>query len=320
MRKLGTVILIVLLVLAVWQLDFLSLIESLKQMPPRALAALLVLQIITQLVLNYQWCRIGRTMGEEHNFWKMLYVNARGAVVESLTPGVKVGGEVTRAVLLRQEMGYSGQKAATLVTIQKVVSLTSFFLVNLFAFTHLSSQLQGAWGGPVRAVVYAFLLAFIGLVMSLFTAADKLYKRAQLWSPKQKWKGVLQRYFFTVLANIEALKGCKGELYKQFGLSLFIWLLFPVKMLLLVRVFTAQPDPIVLAEITFISYMVGMIPLLPGGLGSFEGAMTSLLMAAQIESHQALAITLIFRFVTFWFVMLISLAYYGFYRFRSEKG
>lgn len=320
MRRLVTIVLILLLVLVLRQIDFHSILESLNQIPFSALAVLLVLQIGTQLLLNYQWCRIGRIMGEQHSFWKMLYVNARGAVVESLTPGVKVGGEVTRAVLLSREMGYSGQKAAALVTIQKAVSLASFFLVNLFAFAHLSSQLHGLWGAAVKAVVYAFLIVFISFVVALFTVADRLRIRVLRSDPQRKWTRVLRSYFLTVLESIKELTSVKGELYKQFGLSLFIWLLFPAKMILLVRVFTAQFNPVALAEITFISYMVGMIPLLPGGLGSFEGTMTSLLMTAQIAPYQALAVTLIFRCVTFWFVMLVSLAYYLFFRFRSEKG
>jgi uncharacterized protein (TIRG00374 family) len=216
--------------------------------------------------------------------------------------------------------GYSGQKAAALVTIQKAVSLASFFLVNLFAFAHLSSQLHGLWGAAVKAVVYAFLIVFISFVVALFTVADRLRIRVLRSDPQRKWTRVLRSYFLTVLESIKELTSVKGELYKQFGLSLFIWLLFPAKMILLVRVFTAQFNPVALAEITFISYMVGMIPLLPGGLGSFEGTMTSLLMTAQIAPYQALAVTLIFRFVTFWFVMLVSLAYYLFFRFRSEKG
>ena len=88
-------------------------------------------------------------------------------------------------------------------------------------------------------------------------------------------------------------------------------------MILLVHLFTANYDPIFLTELTFISYMVGMIPLLPGGLGGFEATMTSLLIVMQINSNDALAITLLFRFITFWFVVLISLLYAGIWKWRS---
>ena len=50
--------------------------------------------------------------------------------MESITPGVKLG-ESYRAYLLKSEMNYSYQEAATLVTIQKMVSFFSFFVINL---------------------------------------------------------------------------------------------------------------------------------------------------------------------------------------------
>ena len=78
-------------------------------------------------------------MNKENDFFKMLYINARGMIMESITPGVKLGGEVTRAYLLKSEMNYSYQEAATLVTIQKMVSF-SFLCDKPFAFAHLSGK------------------------------------------------------------------------------------------------------------------------------------------------------------------------------------
>lgn len=321
MKKLGLVVFSLLLVVAVWQFDFIALMTSIKQVPTLPFLALLGLQIVSQLLLNYQWCRIGKAMGGEHDFWQMLNVNARGAVVESVTPGVKVGGEVTRGVLLRKDLGYTGQEAATLVTIQKLVSLTSFFLINVFAFTHISRQIDGLWGTAVEVLVYVFLLGFIGLVLALFAATTWLEERIVPYTPKRRWLAVLHGYATTLFDSIRSVKGTRGELFKQFGLSMIIWLLYPVKMILLVHLFTTQYNPIILAEVTFIAYMVGMIPLLPGGLGSFEATMTGLLVAMQIEANQALAITLVFRFTTFWFVILLSLLYTAMYsHFRGEKG
>ena len=43
-------------------------------------------------------------------------------IIDAVTPGVKVGGEVTRALLLKKELNYSAQESAILVTIQKMAS------------------------------------------------------------------------------------------------------------------------------------------------------------------------------------------------------
>lgn len=63
---------------------------------------------------------------------------------------------------------------------------------------------------------------------------------------------------------------------------------------------------LVLFAITFVSYFAAMIPLLPGGLGTFEGTMSGMLLVYGLSAEEAVAVSLVFRFVTFWFVVLFS--------------
>ncbi|MGI6577375.1 MAG: lysylphosphatidylglycerol synthase transmembrane domain-containing protein [Eubacteriales bacterium] len=319
MKRLGLVLLSILLLVMFWHFDYSSFFMSVSHVPLFAFIGLLLLQVISQLLVNAQWCRIGKIMGGEHSFAKMLYVNARGMIVECVTPGVKVGGEVTRAVLLKSELNYSAHQAATLVTIQKMVSFFSFFIINLFAFAHVSSRIEFFQDIIVKVIVYFFLIALTVVLVAIFAFTSFLENKLRIITPRHKFTGILHRFFITLLSNIKVLKSIKGEMHKQFLLSFAIWALFPLKMILLVSLFTTSYDWVLLTGVTFISYMVGMIPLLPGGVGSFEATMTSLLIAMHITHGQALAITLLFRFITFWFVILISLLYAGVWKVRLRK-
>lgn len=318
-RRIGYVVLFFLLLVLILKFDFKSFVRSIKRVPILGFIGLLGVQVVSQLLVNYQWCRIGKIMGGEHSFFKMLFINARGSIIESVTPGVKIGGEVTRAVLLRNELNYTTQEAATLVTIQKMTSFSSFFLINLFAFAHLSRKVEIFQGVVVKVLVYFFLLALLGLLVIMFACTGFIEKRIKNKVASHKWTTVLHRYMVTLLSNIKVLKNIKGEMYKQFLLSLSIWILYPLKMIMLVHLFTPNYDWVFLTEITFLSYMVGMIPLLPGGLGGFEATMTSLLIVMQINSNEALAITMLFRFITFWFVILLSLLYVGGWKIGGRK-
>jgi uncharacterized protein (TIRG00374 family) len=319
MKKIGYLLLSILLIVMFWKFDFNSFIISVKKVPPLAFVALLLLQVLSQLLINYQWCRIGKIMGGANNFFKMLYINARGAIIESITPGVKIGGEVTRALLLKNELKYSPQEAATLVTIQKMLSFSSFLLINLFAFAHMSRQIERLQGVEIKVMIYFFLITLISVLVLFFTCTSLMEKKISKITPKNRWSDALQRYMIILLSNIKVLKKMRGELLKQFLLSLIIWVLFPIKMILLVHLFTTNYDPIFLIEITFISYLVGMIPLLPGGIGGFEVTMTGLLIVMQIQGSEALAITFLFRFITFWFVILISLLYACIWKIGEKK-
>ncbi len=307
MKKAVTILAAVILAYLLLRFDYTSFWDSIKQVSAAAMAGLLMLQIVSQLLLNYQWCSLGRVMGRGSDFMKMLYVNSRGMIIECITPGAKIGGEVTRAILLKKEMEYTAEEAATLVAIQKMVSLSAFFILNLAALVHISGKV--AFLQDVRWIVYLFLILLISAFGGIFFFGHRLEEKIEKYEPKRKWTIKLRDFFLTLLTHTKSIK--KAELAKQFLLSVFIWVLFPVKMVILVSLFTANFDILYLVEITFISYMVGMIPLLPGGLGSFEATMTGLLLVMNIPSGEAAAVTVLFRFVTFWFVILISAAFSG---------
>ena len=89
-------------------------------------------------------------------------------------------------------------------------------------------------------------------------------------------------------------------------LSLIIWNLFPLKAYLVSAYLSINISYIPILAVTYLTYMIGMVPLLPGGLGSFEASAVLFLSSMGIETYEALAFTLIFRFITFWFVFLVS--------------
>ena len=90
-----------------------------------------------------------------------------------------------------------------------------------------------------------------------------------------------------------------GRWILQFVLALLIWAIFPLKLVLLIFPYTHAIPSLVLFGTTFVSYFAGMIPLLPGGLGTFEATMSGILTAYGLTLNQAVAITIVFRFITF---------------------
>lgn len=319
MKKAGTLAAGIVLTILLIKFDYASFWTAICRIPAIAFFGLLALQVVSQLLINFQWCRIGKVMGKPCGFMKMLYVNARGTIMECITPGVKVGGEVLRAVLLKKELGYSAPEAATLVAIQKMMSLISFFIINLLSLVHISDKvyfLNGIWA---KAMVYSFLILSTLIFIGVFFFGGLVKGRLSAFTPKRKWAVSLTSFFNTLLVHVETLKAVRWELPKQLLLSFLIWILFPLKMVILVSLFTSNYDMVYLTEVTFISYMVGMIPLLPGGLGSFEAVMSGLLMLMRLSLVEAAAITVLFRFNTFWFVIILSLVLVGIMEFGGKK-
>lgn len=76
--------------------------------------------------------------------------------------------------------------------------------------------------------------------------------------------------------------------------------------MLVMKGFAIEMDYLSIAAITFLSYIMGMIPILPGSIGSFEGAMLVLLAIRGVSMEVGVSIAFVFRFTTFWFEFLVS--------------
>lgn len=59
----------------------------------------------------------------------------------------------------------------------------------------------------------------------------------------------------------------------------------------------------VIMVIQTVSILVGIIPFLPGGLGSIDGIMVFLFMSFKFPAAAAVTVSLLDRFVSFWLMM-----------------
>lgn len=85
-------------------------------------------------------------------------------------------------------------------------------------------------------------------------------------------------------------------------------------------VFTGLGVEIGLFESMFIfafSSIVGVITMLPGGLGTAEGSMVGLAIMGGVEISKATAATLLIRFSTLWFGVIMGLVIL---QYLSRKG
>ena len=297
-KRVWLIVVALLLVVALWQMDRQSLWYSLRHVPLWLVGLLLGLQVVTQLLVNAQWYGIARIAGVPLSYGALFYVNSQGAVMDAITPGVKFGGEVTRAVQLCRAGHCTGEQAAALVALQKLFSLSALSLVLLFVAGMLSPWLYGA---------LAVLLVLFGAV---FVMPHRLQGYlSQRKAPRFVWIRRVRGFVLALLAQVLQLRRYKRAWVGLAGLSLLIWALYPVKMLLLVRAFYPDAGVLPVAAVTFAAYLVAMLPVFPGGLGGFEATMAGGLVAMGAAVSNAAVLTVVFRFAKFWFVMLGSLVY-----------
>jgi len=312
-KKLLIILIFLLLCLAFLQLDFPSLLSSINQIPLWLIVLLLILQIISQLLFTTQWYQMGKLANIQISFWDMFYINCQGSVVDAT--GVRIGGEITRAVKISHIGNCSGEKAASVVALQKLFSLSAFFFICLFATGYLINEVPLLQALSVQLFVYSVLFSFLLLIFSIFVIPHRIKSYLELKpQPRFSWMSKVKFFLLSLLDPMISLQKNKKQWMMYFLLAIIIWSVYPVKMYLLTIPFSSNVHFFSVVAIAFFSYMVALIPIFPGGLGGFEATMSGLLLAIGFINHDALIITILFRFVTFWLVTIISLIFITYYK------
>ncbi|MDG5788041.1 lysylphosphatidylglycerol synthase transmembrane domain-containing protein [Evansella sp. AB-P1] len=309
---------ITLLSLLLWKGDFTLLLSSLVELKWTTLFFLCFLQVVTIGLLNYQWLSIAKPFFPSVTYHSMLKIQMIGTLVESVTPAAKTGGEAVKAMLFKKTFQSTYGNAVSLISIQKLCSMTTFIPMACFSIIYMFLHFNNL---PISIIVGSFLFVFSSITLLLaITLKVSTFKKVLLKkTPTRKWGTSLLSFINSFEEGVERLGKNKGIVGLQLILSFLIWTLFPVKAYLISSSLQLDVPFLTIFSITLLAYMIAMLPLTPGGLGTFEGSTIFLLGLAEIGLTEALLFAILLRFVTFWFVFIVSSLYCGIALFPKDK-
>lgn len=290
-----------------------SFAESIAKIPLWSVVLLLGIQIVTQILLNIQWNSLAAFAGARVKFGEMFYINSQAEIVHSVPAGY-LGSEITRFVKILSLSGCGKSKAAAIIAAQKIFSLTALFLICILCLGFIIGEIPWINAG-FQVGIYGLLSVFLLSLLAIFFAPERLKAHIDKKSePKNPVFIKLFNFLRVLLNQLISIRQKPKTCACFFLLAVLIWLLFPLKMYILSIQINHEVSALSVAAAAFVSYAVGVLPIFPGGLGGFELTMTGLLSIIGFSAGDALALTVIFRFVTFWFVLLASFAFIGFYK------
>ncbi len=310
-----TIIIVILVTLLIIRTDFKEIWSNLKNTSIYIILLLILLQLITQLLLTMQWNIITKKILGHSSIKKMFYIISTGSVIEAITPGAKVGGEVTRLYYLNKEMNSTTEKSTSIILIQKSVSMSVLLIICVISFLYLCRSISMDLSFFTQVLINLIsIILILSLVLFLLFS-----KKLSIFFSKFENKVIIKiNRFIKSYAHATSLIN-KKEWIIQYTISTIVWILFPIKMVILAYSFNLEVNFFILLAITMTSYMIGMLPLTPGGIGTFEGTMISLFSIVLVPTSVSTAIAIVFRIITFWFVMIISTIYVTLYRGRCKN-
>lgn len=251
------------------------------------------------------------------SYFNVFVINQAASLVESLTPSVKLGGEAAKIYLFRKQTQQSCEHLTGTLLVHKFLTMSPFVLlcillwVPAFYFFDLPMSFHISMGTSV------FLCIGLGIVCyrrpcptqrPLSQDHVKGSNFSFIEKSKEYFRNILYRStLFIHQARTSALTLLSlRETLILFSVSLSIWFFYPVKVYLAIQFLGYEVSFMIIALATLFAYMISMLPLLPGGLGTYEGGMTALLTFGGLSPAEGLSVALLTRLTTFWFPLGLS--------------
>ncbi|MBI5679759.1 MAG: UPF0104 family protein [Methanobacterium sp.] len=298
--------------------------NAIKLANPLYLALAVLIQFVIYGLWTERWAITVKSVDisiKKRHLFPMLMV---GLAVNNLTPSARGGGEPIRGYILSKYSRTSFEKSFATVIADR--GLDTFPFMVLAIITIISAVL---YFNLPNLIIYILIFAVIFLLIIFFIAIYMSFnlefgRKVSLWIVK-----IIKRFSKKEHASLEkkaidAIHGFqksmrtmvndKKVLMYGLPLSFLIWILEILRVYVVFSAFGVDVSLIVIAEIFIISTMIGMIPLIPGGLGSIDGVMIILFSAAGIPPSISAAATIVERLISFWMTSIIGTAllpYFG---------
>ena len=284
----------------------------------------IVLQIFTYFLYTWRWSIINKTADMNLGIRKLIPMVLVSLAVNNITPSGRGGGEPVRAYLLAKEGHYKFEDTFATVIADRALDTFPFVILAILTIIGIIISFSlditliaflvicvGAITAAVILLLYVCINEAFGVKLTswIIRIVRKFYKNFNEDTEKRIVDAVI-----AFQARMNALLREKDILYYALPLSFIIWICEILRVYVVFLAFGANVSPVLIGEVFILASFVGMIPLLPGGLGAVDGIMILFYASAGITASISAAATVVERLISFWmttFIGLIFLLKYG---------
>ncbi len=298
--------------------------SAIQQSNPWYLALAVIIQLVIYGLWTERWSITTSSLDisiKRRNLLPMLLV---GLALNNITPSGRGGGEPVRAYILSKYSQAPFENAFATVIADR--GLDTFPFIALAIITIITAILYinlPQW--MVITLVIGLIILILVFFLALYMSINREFgDKAVRWFLK-----ILKRISSKMHNRIEhrainAVEGFQDSmrvmitdrrvLLYGIPLSFLIWGLEILRVYVVFMALNINAPLEIIAAVFVISTLIGMIPLLPGGLGAVDGMMILLYSYAGIPPSISAAATLVERLISFWMTTILGVAvlpYFG---------
>lgn len=268
-------------------------LEAIRALTGVELVILLLLSLVNYVFRGLRWHlfagRLGLLLSLGANLRHFL-----GGFAMSVTPG-RVG-ELVRMRWIRRETGWSFERTAPLVLMDRASDLAAMALLLAVALMFSTGGIAGALPVAILALIAAWVVTRPDLMHRLASVGYRLVGRRlpRLFARIRRAARALESFTAPSLLVVAALLGLIGWAAEGWAFHLLLtWMGAEIGMMTAIAIFV-------------FATLAGGVTGAPGGLGGAEAAMVALLVLNGVALEIAVPATLIIRVTTLWFAIGIG--------------
>lgn len=301
-----------------------EVIAALKMANAGLLLLAVGVQVVVFVLYTLRWQILNSLADIDMSFKKLLPMTLVGLAVNNITPSGRGGGEPVRAYILSREGKYPMQDAFATVVADRTLDTFPFIILAIFTVIASTLYFKMAIWLLILMILAVIAIVAILIIIIYMSINPNFGKRVDGWVI-----GLLRRFYKKNSEELEnkvhkmisdfqetmrIVLSSRTVTYYALPLSFIIWILEILRVYIVFLAFGATINPIIIGEVFIIASLVGMVPLLPGGLGAVDGIMVVFYSVAGISASVSAAATVIERLISFWLATIIGmliLPHYG---------
>lgn len=239
--------------------------------------------------------------------WKVLFedvslvvlipVQMLGIAISNLTPG-KIG-EPAKALLLKMRNGIAVSVSLSTIIWERIADVVMLILLSFFAIQSLSAESRLYAMGFISIGAFVLVILLLLVVMYSRSFGSKMISFfAKFPVLKKMDKGFIRAFYNSKIK--------KSQLAACFLFTVFAWGLEGFGMYFCFMALGIVVNPLLMSGIIALSVLIGILSMLPGGMGSTDAVMFFLLGMTGIETGAATAGMLLYRLTSFWYGIFLG--------------
>lgn len=274
-----------------------EILRTLRETRLRYVFLAISVYLLSVYLFSVRWQQVLFCIGYDLKATSLVPIYFGAVFVNNVTPGGNMaGGESFRILWANKLFGISYGNVFKTIFFERLVEGIPVFLLSiyiLYAFPSLEIRLLPVIDSLTLKSIHLFFLIFLAAGISMWFFRAKL---VSLFRNVQKnWKQFKQAFV------------------PVFLLSCGVWILDVIRLKLVALALNIDLSLNLIVTVSILTFLLGALPLTPGGLGIIEGGLISLLLYFGLPLASASSFVFLERFISYGISSIIGFLYLSYY-------